>query len=50
MAEVQGQFGNPNEEEHPPLEAATRRLVKIVTENTSLGVIVIYVICHNLCV
>jgi hypothetical protein len=44
-----GQLGNPNKGEHPPLEAVTRRLVKIMTETTSLDVIVIYVIRHNLC-
>jgi hypothetical protein len=36
-----GQFGNLEEGECPPLEAATKqRLVKTVTENTSLCVIV----------
>jgi hypothetical protein len=28
VAEAQGQFGNPEEVEHLPLEAVTRRLVK----------------------
>jgi hypothetical protein len=28
MAEAWGQFGNPEEWKHPPLEAVTRRLVK----------------------
>jgi hypothetical protein len=42
VAEAGGQFGNPEEGERPPLEAATKqRLVKTVTENTSLGVIVL---------
>jgi hypothetical protein len=29
VAEVRRQFGNPEEREHAPLEAITRRLVKI---------------------
>jgi hypothetical protein len=29
VAEAQGQFGNPEEGERPPLEAVTRKLVKI---------------------
>jgi hypothetical protein len=37
-----GQFGNPEEGERPLLEASTKqRLVKTVTENTNLCVIVI---------
>jgi hypothetical protein len=28
VAEALGQFGNPEEEKHPPLEAIVRRLVK----------------------
>jgi hypothetical protein len=28
VAEAWGQFGNPEEGEHPPLEAVTRKLVK----------------------
>jgi hypothetical protein len=28
VAEARGQFGNPEEEERPPLEAVTRKLVK----------------------
>jgi hypothetical protein len=34
VAKDGGQFGKPEEEEHPPLKTVTRRLVKIVTENT----------------
>jgi hypothetical protein len=29
VAEALGQFGNPEKEERPPLEAGTKRLVKI---------------------
>jgi hypothetical protein len=36
VAESRGQFRNPREGERPPLEAATRRLVKTVTEDTSV--------------
>jgi hypothetical protein len=33
VAEARGQFGNPEEGERPPLEAATRqRLVRTITD------------------
>jgi hypothetical protein len=38
MAETQGEFGNPGVVERPPLEAVARRVVKAVTEDTSLCV------------
>lgn len=37
MAEARGQFGNPIEREHQPLEPTARRIVKTnQTENTLL--------------
>jgi hypothetical protein len=42
VAEIQGQFGNPGEGEHPSLKAVTRKLVKIMTEAICLYVTVIY--------
>jgi hypothetical protein len=39
---AKGQFGNPEKEKHTPLEAVTRRVVKIVTESTSLSMIASY--------
>jgi hypothetical protein len=33
VAEAQGQFGNWEEEDRPPLEAISRSLVKIMAEN-----------------
>jgi hypothetical protein len=38
VAEVLGQFGNPEEGECPPLEAVTKKLVKAVTEVTNVCV------------
>jgi hypothetical protein len=32
------QFGNPEEEEHPSLEACTSRIVKSMSEDTSVCV------------
>jgi hypothetical protein len=40
--EARGQFGNPEEEVRPLLEAVTRRLMKTTTEAIILCVIVIY--------
>jgi hypothetical protein len=42
MAEAQEQFVNQEEGKRPPLEAITGRMVKTVTETTSMYVIVIY--------
>jgi hypothetical protein len=36
VAEVKGDFGNPEERERRPLEAVTRRLVKTVTGDTGV--------------
>jgi hypothetical protein len=36
VAEGRGQFGNPEQAEHTPLEAVTRCLMKTVTEDTSV--------------
>jgi hypothetical protein len=41
VAESWGEFGNPEEVENPELEAVARKLVKIVTEDTSLCVKVV---------
>jgi hypothetical protein len=41
VAESRGQFENPEEGERSPLEAVTIRLVKTVTENTSVSLTVI---------
>jgi hypothetical protein len=38
VAEAWGQFRKPEEGEHLPLEAVIRRLVKTVTEDTSVRV------------
>jgi hypothetical protein len=41
----QGQFGNPDERERPPLEAVARRLVKTVTEDSRMRVTVNCIVC-----
>jgi hypothetical protein len=40
VAEASCQFGNTKERVHPPLESATRRLVKNTTVYSSMCVIV----------
>jgi hypothetical protein len=40
VAEVWGQYGNPEERERPALEAGTRTLVKTVTADTNVCVCV----------
>jgi hypothetical protein len=37
VAETHAQFRNAEEEEHPPLDVITRRLMKTVTEDTSVS-------------
>jgi hypothetical protein len=47
MAEERGLSGTQEKEERPPLEDVTRRLMKAVTEDTSMCVTVFYTKCRD---